>query len=53
MVIDSPTIVLTTSNLQLLCDLEIVFGYDELEIVNALVKFVHLHGVVFRVKLWR
>jgi hypothetical protein len=23
-----------------------VFGYDELEIVNALVKFVHLHGVV-------
>jgi hypothetical protein len=23
-----------------------VFGYDELEIVNALVNFVHLHGVV-------
>jgi hypothetical protein len=47
MVINSPTIALTTSNLELLCDLEIVFGYDELEIVNALVKFVHLHGVVY------
>jgi hypothetical protein len=46
MVIDSPTIFLTTSNFELLCDLKIVFGYDELEIVNTLVKFVHLHGVV-------
>jgi len=49
MALDSPTITLGASNLELLCDVKIlsflVCFVPMLEIVNVLVKFAQLHDI--------
>lgn len=55
MALDSPTIALATSNLELICDMEsllsLVCLVPMLEIVNVLVKFAQLHDI-FVCNLW-
>jgi hypothetical protein len=55
MALDSPTITLVASNLELICDVEILLSLVclviILEIVNVLVEFAQLHDI-FVCDLW-